>query len=74
MPSSDFKRPLLTVLYFSGNSSFPMFLGAAVLIQVRETLLSYEFNECILLFSDMPGMLNMYKGSSHIYYSGVISR
>ncbi|XP_063674727.1 TBC domain-containing protein kinase-like protein [Bolinopsis microptera] len=37
-----------------GNSSFPMFLGAAVLIQVRETLLSYEFNECILLFSDMP--------------------
>lgn len=31
-----------------------MFLGAAVLIQVRETLLSYEFNECILLFSDMP--------------------
>lgn len=31
-----------------------MFLGVAVLIQVRETLLSYEFNECILLFSDMP--------------------
>ena len=31
-----------------------MYLGAAVLIQVRETLLSYEFNECILLFSDMP--------------------
>ena len=45
---------MLTGTLIAGNSSFPMFLGAAVLIQVRETLLSYEFNECILLFSDMP--------------------
>lgn len=51
--------PLQKVFYLwdtmlLGNSSLPLFLGAAILIQVRETLLLHEFNECILLFSDMP--------------------
>jgi len=37
-----------------GNSSFPLFVGVAILKQLREQLLSFGFNECILLFSDMP--------------------
>ncbi len=37
-----------------GNSSFPLCIGLAVLQQLRETLLESGFNECILLFSDMP--------------------
>ncbi len=38
-----------------GNSSFPLCIGVAILQQLRGRLLSYGFNECILLFSDMPG-------------------
>ncbi|XP_062592920.1 TBC domain-containing protein kinase-like protein, partial [Saccostrea cucullata] len=37
-----------------GNSSFPLCIGVAILQQFRDRLLSYGFNECILLFSDMP--------------------
>lgn len=37
-----------------GNSSFPLFIGVAILSQLRNRLLTYGFNECILLFSDMP--------------------
>ncbi|KAL3878639.1 hypothetical protein ACJMK2_030970 [Sinanodonta woodiana] len=37
-----------------GNSSFPLFIGVSILRQLRDRLLSYGFNECILLFSDMP--------------------
>ena len=38
-----------------GNSSFPLCIGVAILYQLRDRLLSFGFNECILLFSDMPG-------------------
>lgn len=38
-----------------GDSSYPLFIGLAVLHQLRDTLLSSGFNECILLFSDLPG-------------------
>jgi TBC domain-containing protein kinase-like protein len=38
-----------------GNSSFPLCIGVAILEQLRDRLLSFGFNECILLFSDMPG-------------------
>ena len=38
-----------------GNSSYPLCIGVAILEQLREQLLSFGFNECILLFSDMPG-------------------
>lgn len=38
-----------------GNCSFPLFAGIAILQQVRSDLLKFDFNECILLFSDMPG-------------------
>ncbi|ETE58473.1 TBC domain-containing protein kinase-like protein, partial [Ophiophagus hannah] len=38
-----------------GNSSFPFCIGVAILQQLRDRLLSNGFNECILLFSDLPG-------------------
>ena len=38
-----------------GNSSYPLCIGVAILEQLRDQLLSFGFNECILLFSDMPG-------------------
>ena len=37
-----------------GNACFPLCIGLAVLQQLRDTLLESGFNECILLFSDMP--------------------
>ena len=41
-----------------GNCSFPLFAGLAILTQLRNELLSYDFNECILMFSDLPGELH----------------
>ncbi|KAG2234896.1 hypothetical protein INT48_000323 [Thamnidium elegans] len=35
-----------------GPSSLPLFAGIAILRQIRDTLLEYEFNDCIVLFSD----------------------
>lgn len=35
-----------------GPSSLPLFAGIAILRQIRDTLLGYEFNDCIVLFSD----------------------
>ncbi|KFM72262.1 TBC domain-containing protein kinase-like protein, partial [Stegodyphus mimosarum] len=37
-----------------GHSSFPLCIGVSILKQLRNNLLSYGFNECILMFSDMP--------------------
>ncbi|KAH6934762.1 hypothetical protein HPB50_000693 [Hyalomma asiaticum] len=37
-----------------GRDSFPLCVGVAILQQLRTDLLSFGFNECILLFSDMP--------------------
>ncbi|XP_061379002.1 TBC domain-containing protein kinase-like protein [Danaus plexippus] len=34
--------------------SLPLFMGTAILRQLRDTLLDSGFNECILLFSDLP--------------------
>jgi len=39
-----------------GNSLLPLCIGVAILQQVRDQLLHFGFNECILLFSDMPGI------------------
>ena len=36
------------------NSSFPLFIGLGILWQLKENLLTFGFNECILLFSDLP--------------------
>ncbi|XP_041040392.1 TBC domain-containing protein kinase-like protein isoform X1 [Carcharodon carcharias] len=37
-----------------GISSFPFCIGVAILQQLRDRLLANGFNECILLFSDLP--------------------
>lgn len=38
-----------------GHSSLPLCIGVALLRQLKDRLLEFGFNECILLFSDMPG-------------------
>ncbi|KAI9262078.1 rab-GTPase-TBC domain-containing protein [Sporodiniella umbellata] len=38
--------------FLVGPSSLPLFAGIAILRQIRDTLLGYEFNDCIVLFSD----------------------
>jgi TBC domain-containing protein kinase-like protein len=38
-----------------GNCSFPLFIGVSILQHLKDDLLSFDFNECILMFSDMPG-------------------
>lgn len=40
-----------------GDSSYPLYVGIAVLRQLKATLLSSGFNECILLFSDLPDIV-----------------
>lgn len=37
-----------------GNSSYSLHIGLSVLTQLRDRLLTSGFNECILLFSDLP--------------------
>ncbi|XP_064391569.1 TBC domain-containing protein kinase-like protein isoform X2 [Halichondria panicea] len=41
---------------FTRNSSFPLCVGVAILLQLRDDLLSFDFNECILMFSDLPDL------------------
>ncbi|XP_030379120.1 TBC domain-containing protein kinase-like protein [Scaptodrosophila lebanonensis] len=40
-----------------GDSSYPLFIGIAILKQLKSTLLTSGFNECILLFSDLPDIV-----------------
>lgn len=40
-----------------GDSSYPLFIGIAILKQLKNTLLTSGFNECILLFSDLPDIV-----------------
>lgn len=37
-----------------GNSSFPIFAGLSILTQLRSELFSFDFSECIMMFSDLP--------------------
>ena len=39
-----------------GNESFPLCVALAILQQLRARLLESEFNDCILLFSDLPAI------------------
>lgn len=39
------------------SSSMTLCFGVAVLMQMRDTLLSYDFNECILHFGDAPELV-----------------
>lgn len=40
-----------------GDSSYPLFIGITILQQLKTTLLSSCFNDCILLFSDLPDIV-----------------
>lgn len=40
-----------------GDSSYPLFIGIAILKQLKATLMESGFNECILLFSDLPDIV-----------------
>ncbi|XP_055533546.1 TBC domain-containing protein kinase-like protein [Wyeomyia smithii] len=40
-----------------GDNSYPLFIGIAILKQLKITLLTSGFNECILLFSDLPDIV-----------------
>jgi TBC domain-containing protein kinase-like protein len=40
-----------------GDSSYPLYVGIAILKQLKATLLDSGFNECILLFSDLPDIV-----------------
>lgn len=40
-----------------GDNSYPLFIGIAILKQLKTTLLTSGFNECILLFSDLPDIV-----------------
>ena len=37
-----------------GNETFPLCIGLAILLQLRSQLLEFSFNDCILIFSDLP--------------------
>ena len=37
-----------------GSSSYPLCIGVSILKQLRNLLLNSDFNECILLFSELP--------------------
>ncbi|XP_055331674.1 TBC domain-containing protein kinase-like protein [Paramacrobiotus metropolitanus] len=39
-----------------GDDSFPLFIGLALLHSLKDKLLGFGFNECILLFSDFPDL------------------
>lgn len=38
-------------------NSFPLYIGISVLQQLKPTLLKLCFNDCILLFSDLPDIV-----------------
>jgi TBC domain-containing protein kinase-like protein len=40
-----------------GDDSYPLYIGISVLKQLKSTLLASGFNECILLFSDLPDIV-----------------
>ena len=40
-----------------GDSSYPLYIGISILKQLKSTLLNSGFNECILLFSDLPDIV-----------------
>src|SRR5205823_2846777 len=43
------------------DASFPMFVGVAILLHLRDLLMSAQFNDAILLFSDLPGVIHFSK-------------
>ena len=37
-----------------GDESFALYIGLAILTQLRNNLLEFTFNDCVLIFSDLP--------------------
>lgn len=40
------------------DSSFPIFVGISILSHIRNSLINAQFNDAILLFSDLPGFFD----------------
>ncbi|KHJ99896.1 TBC domain protein [Oesophagostomum dentatum] len=54
------------------DSSFPLFIGLAILRQLRQTLVEASFNDAILLFSDLPDLsMEVVVADSISYYDRV---
>uniref|UniRef100_A0AAF5DJ37 Rab-GAP TBC domain-containing protein n=1 Tax=Strongyloides stercoralis TaxID=6248 RepID=A0AAF5DJ37_STRER len=54
------------------DSSFTLFIGIAILIQMRQQLLNSQFNDAILLFSDLPDLsIDKIVADSLCYYHSV---
>ncbi|KAJ1357875.1 hypothetical protein KIN20_016132 [Parelaphostrongylus tenuis] len=54
------------------DSSFPLFIGLAILHQLRQTLIESSFNDAILLFSDLPDLsMEVVVADSIAYYDRV---
>ncbi|VDK70975.1 unnamed protein product [Cylicostephanus goldi] len=54
------------------DSSFPLFIGLAILHQLRQTLIEASFNDAILLFSDLPDLsMEVVVAESIAYYDRV---
>ncbi|KAE9414229.1 hypothetical protein Angca_007708, partial [Angiostrongylus cantonensis] len=54
------------------DSSFPLFIGLAILRQLRQTLIESSFNDAILLFSDLPDLsMEVVVADSIAYYDRV---
>lgn len=54
-----------------GDERFPLCIGLAILNQLRKELLEYNFNDCIVAFSDLPeiDIEKCIKDASHYYNS-----
>uniref|UniRef100_A0A915ESC7 Rab-GAP TBC domain-containing protein n=1 Tax=Ditylenchus dipsaci TaxID=166011 RepID=A0A915ESC7_9BILA len=58
----------------SPDASFPLFIGIAILIQLRPQLITAQFNDAILLFSDLPDIcIDSVVASSLRFYHAVPS-
>ncbi|KAK0397658.1 hypothetical protein QR680_002206 [Steinernema hermaphroditum] len=54
------------------DSSFPLFIGVAILAQLRPQLIDSHFNDAILLFSDLPDLsIDQVVGDSLRFYNDV---
>ncbi|CEF70860.1 Rab-GTPase-TBC domain and Protein kinase domain and Rhodanese-like domain and Serine/threonine-/dual specificity protein kinase, catalytic domain and Protein kinase-like domain-containing protein [Strongyloides ratti] len=54
------------------DSSFTLFIGIAILMQMRQQLLDSQFNDAILLFSDLPDLsIDKIVADSLCYYHSV---
>jgi serine/threonine protein kinase len=54
-----------------GDEKFPLCIGLAILNQLRQELMNYNFNDCIVAFSDLPeiDIESCIRDASHFYNS-----